>query len=357
MDNQMTTEEYTVTDEAPISSTAEVAPYFWEYELGNLVQAYPAVIFVIMGVIGNILVIAVLTRKSIYTSYNIFLLNLSVADLGVMLIGQVSRVIPRAFTGFDTGSYNRWICRTWFFANHSFATMSGWTLIAVTIERTIAVYLPLKAKEICTKKSAKWAIFAINIFSPVVYVHYFWTLDVIYEQRGNVSVLVRGCSIIQQSSKLGYYITVIRSATPFFCFSICNVMIISKLFVRQKIRKGLSSVANNDKKMRSLTVMLLTTNFAHLVCIAPMQIFYLIDKSDPFGRKITERWQAVVALRWAFALDLYYINHAINFFLYCISGSEFRAAAKALFADICRRVTTMTKRSETEGPIATLNVI
>ena len=80
--------------------------------------------------------------------------------------------------------------------------------------------------------------------------------------------------------------------------------------------------------------MLLTVSFAHLICISPMQIMYLIDKSDPFGWKMRHRWQALVALRWSFAIDIYYANHAINFILYCISGREFRQNLKNLLVKI-----------------------
>ena len=54
---------------------------------------------------------------------------------------------------------------------------------------------------------------------------------------------------------------------------------------------GQQQAGTNDGQMRSMTAMLLTVSFAHLICISPMQIMYLIDKSDPFGWKITERWQ------------------------------------------------------------------
>ena len=353
MQFQATTEEPISPDTMPASDTPKGTPFFWEYELALLVKAYGGVIIVIMGMIGNVLAIAVLAQKSMCSSTNIYLLNLSVADLGVMIIGQLGRVLPRAFTGFDTASYHPSVCKTWYFANHSFSTISGWTLVAVTIERTIVVYLPLRAKVLCTRQSAKWAILAINTLCTLIYLHYFWTLDAIYEQRGNVTVLVQGCSILRDHPQVGYYITtirpwqdfLIRSVMPFFCISMGNIMIIIKLCNNYKTRKILSS--NNagcaDTKMRSLTVMLLTINFAYLLCISPLQVMYLIDKSGPFVWKITERWQALVALRWAFAINVYYLNHAINFFLYCISGREFREAVKALFANRCCHQRGITK--------------
>ena len=152
---------------------------------------------------------------------------------------------------------------------------------------------------------------------------------------------------------------VVKSALSFFGLFICNIMILVRLCQMTHKRHDISSAnAKDTKVMRSLTFMLLTVNFFYLLCISPLQIMYLIDKSDPYGQGITQRWQAIAALRWAFAIDVYYLNHAINFILYCISGSEFRKALKMLFVKMCcgQKEQTGAASSKSGGETSMSNV-
>ena len=107
---------------------------------------------------------------------------------------------------------------------------------------------------------------------------------------------------------------------------ILNTLIIIKLTQQFSQKSELTGTKNDSdgESKNSVTAMLLAVSFAHLICVAPLQIMYLVDKSDPFGWKITEKWQAWVALRWSIAINVKYANHAVNFILYCISGKKFR---------------------------------
>ncbi len=236
------------------------------------------------------------------------------------------------------GSIDEWICSGWFFINHSAKTISGWTLVAVTVERTLLVYWPLHAKTITQKKGSFIVITAICFFCTVIYVHYFWSYGRKYEIIDDEIELTGYCSVKADRGILLYYMQnvrpwqdlLVRSVLPFCILLICNILIIVRLGHQHKTRKQNMKSTNEegnkrkDEKMKSITAMLLTVSFTHLVCIAPMQIMYVVDGSDPFGWTITQRWQAVVALRWGFAIAIYYLNHAINCVLYILSSSEFR---------------------------------
>ncbi len=242
------------------------------------------------------------------------------------------------FILFFAASISPWICKSWFFINHSAKTVSGWTLVAVTFERTLLVYWPLKAKDFTNRRLSFVVISAICFLCSIVYIHYFWSYGRKYEIVSGKPTLIGFCSVNAKQPALSFYMEnirpwqdlLIRSAIPFFILLICNVLIIVRLAHQHKMKKAKmtsTDVEGNrrkEEKMRSVTAMLLTVSFTHLMCISPMQIMYVIDKSDPFGWTITERWQALVALRWGFAVAVYYLNHAINFILYVVSSSEFR---------------------------------
>lgn len=45
----------------------------------------------------------------------------------------------------------------------------------------------------------------------------------------------------------------------------------------------------------------------------------------------------MLLFRWAFAIVVYYANHAVNFLLYCVSGAQFRRHLLQLVHDVrCR---------------------
>ena len=130
---------------SPGSTDGDLRWRFWEYRLSMQLQAYIGPLIVLTGVVGNSLCIATLTFAKV-TSTAVFLINLAWADLTVTVVGQLCRVFPNTMFGFDTARYHPWICKIWFFLNHSAATISSWTLVAVSIERVIVVFLPFRVR-------------------------------------------------------------------------------------------------------------------------------------------------------------------------------------------------------------------
>ena len=249
-------------------------------------------------------------------------------------------------------SLSPWICSSWFFINHSAKTISGWTLVAVPMERTLLVYWPLKARTITARKYTFAVTVSICFFCSIIYIHYFGSYGRKYEVIDGEKVLTATCTVNAEGEVLSYYMTyirpyqdlLIRSAIPFLFLLVCNILIIARLAHQQKTKrakmKSTDEETNKRKEaqMKSITAMLLAISFTHLICIAPMQIMYIVDGSDPFGWTITEQWQAEVALRWGFAISVYYLNHAINCILYIVSSSEFRKDVLQLWIKVKKRM-------------------
>ena len=137
---------------------------------------------------------------------------------------------------------------------------------------------------------------------------------------------------------------IIRSAAPFAVLLTCNIIIISKLIRQQAIRQGLVS-ASTKNNTKSITVMLLTVSFVHLVCITPLQLLYLRDETGQIRGGINNEEEARKFLEWALAVVVYYLNHAINFILYCISGKDFRQDVKNLL----RKITANLQRTDSSS--------
>ena len=147
--------------------------------------------------------------------------------------------------------------------------------------------------------------------------------------------MVAPCKIATKQPALLYYFVnihvwqefMVRFLIPFSCLAICNTLIIFKLLQKNKERMDLkanSEVQSKDNSTNSLTAMLLTVSFCHLICVSPIRIMYFFTVSDPLGWLVRTHWQAKVVFWWIFTVILSNANHAINFLLYLVSGGQFQ---------------------------------
>ena len=209
------------------------------------------------------------------------------------------------------------------------------------------MYKPLHAKTICTKRNAYIIITLICLLGSAIYLHYFWTYGEREETQANGDITVKHCTVLADNEYLEYYMDkirptqdlIVRSALPFTFLLICNILIIVKVSRQYGKRRELTRTGIElERKQNRMTIMLLSISFMHLICITPMQVLYLFDKSDPFGRGVTSKRDAQVALRWAIAVEIYYFNSSINYLLYSFQMEEYRRVLKLMLGHICCRI-------------------
>ena len=103
--------------------------------------------------------------------------------------------------------------------------------------------------------------------------------------RGNETVKVAGCTIVQDNPDIVPYMTyvrpwqdfIVRSAGPFAVLLVCNCFIIGKLIQQAAKRSKMTGGgSDSDSDMKSITAMLLTVSFAHLVSIYIYRWCYLV---------------------------------------------------------------------------------
>jgi len=143
-----------------------------------------------------------------------------------------------------------------------------------------------------------------------------------------------------------WLVLVVVMAVPFLLILAFNCLIVNGLVKAQQARSRTASVptcstpaADTGRRrssagtaFRQTTLMCLAISFAFLVCIAP-SIVLLIGK--PYWKHRTN-----VMYRNAKAISnfLVFVNHSINFFLYCVAGQHFRRQLGAMFCRCRRRV-------------------
>ena len=245
--------------------------------------------------------------------------------------------------------------------------LSGtYIVMAMTFDRLVAVRWPLKAVTWCSMKRAK-VTSAIIILSCYVFrlPYILWT-DTVPPAK---------CAAFQgEQSKIElvyYYVNLLVGCYIPFCFLLaCNVTIIitlnrrgkyfekdrgsdsSNIATSQQTLENITTttarstgttmrkpeVSTTDKQQKSqlsLSIMLLMVSFTFLLFTSPLYIFYLIYAFRSYLD--SPETYAIFNLAMVNVYNIFQLNHCVNFYLYCLSGTKFRRDLKETMKNICSR--------------------
>jgi len=303
--------------------------------LQHFIWIYILPVVLLIGIIGNILSIIVLMRKAFReTTTGVYLPFTAIADIAFLTTGALE--IFEISGIFDAREYSLWTCRLYKVVHYTSGDVSIWLLVAFNFDRFIAVCFPLSKRRVCRWKRAATAAFTITFLSFGKNLHEFWTRGPEYTPSGE---LRRICG-----SQAAYHIFLdyvrpwlvlaLVMAIPFILILVFNCLIVRGLLRAQRVRAlSIPSIAASKSaspSFRQTTFMCLGISLAFLICVAP-SIVLLIGK--PYWK---HRTNATYKNAKAISNFLVFVNHSINFFLYCVTGERFRHELRAMLT--CQRV-------------------
>lgn len=312
---------------------------FPEYRMTKHLLLYIPPVLLIFGIFGNIVSFLILMRRSMRKlSTYVYLAVLSVTDTLILLIGLLPLWIGE-LTDLVMRDQSDWICKLTNVAGYTASDYSVWLIIAVTVERYIAVCHPLKAPTMCSRRRAVMVIILMLLTFLLLNIHFFWTVEVHTYTHNNDDYAYQ-CEGTANFTKLVQDIwpwvdAFLYSFLPFVVISVINSLIIHQVVQAHRSRSSLQSnidQRNNRVQETSLklTMMLLTISFAFLLTTLPMNIsligtaFYNRYSND---LRFTARFKLVRTITEL----LMYLNHSMNFYLYCATGQKFRQQLLLLF--------------------------
>ena len=198
---------------------------------------------------------------------------------------------------------------------------SSMLLVLMSIEKCFAVYLPLKAKTVCTVRTAKWATGIVG----VILVSY----DLVYLVGVESSITLSGHHICVFSVDYWVVLNTVDSTLysfgPFILMLTTNLAIAFK-FMRAKCNQNNSSESTEQALSKSATrgtSMVVTVSVTFLILTAPTAVNTVL-------------WSRIrlsdYPLYRAFMNLTQYLNHSINGVLYIIVGSRFRKELLKIFS-------------------------
>ena len=317
-------------------------------------------VLIVLGSIGNILSIVVLTRKSIRNSITPLLTFLAFSDILVLYTGLLRQWIQNTFD-YDIRHFSEIACKIHLWLVYTCLDLSAWIIMALTLDRVIATWWPFRARQLCTRTCAIKVVATVVLFLLIVNSHFLYGVANKTHTDGNGTVVkVKKCfpvhaGYIEFLQKVWTIMDLlIVCLIPFSVILVGNICIVAKLVRRQRRLSTINetsirrrSSARNSGSISSLTAMLLVLSTLFLITTLPTNVFiYLAEnywrhERDPETLSNQKLW-------WAIANMLMYTNNSVNFLLYCLSGSRFRKEARRLFC-ACHR-----EGPNTPGVLATV---
>ncbi|CAH1784826.1 unnamed protein product [Owenia fusiformis] len=300
-----------------------------------------------LGTIGNLLSIAVLLRKRMRKfSTSLFLVLLALSDLVHLHSGLLRSVISYSTnaTYVSHVEVTQAGCKVHYFFTYFSVHYSAWVLVAVSVERTIAVWMPFRVKQLCSRKSSAITLFIVGILLTAANLHFFWTAGIIPAPRKRNSTI---CNLSGNQYKVfwrqywPWIDATLRSYLPFTLIVLSNSLIIAKILQTRRQRKLLTSrTCNHSNGITSMTAMLIGISIGYIITTSPISVFFAYVNYIMYHHgKIPDQFVGSFQLAYAVCMMLHYCNNAVNFLLYCVTGPRFRKELIVMFC--CLRTSTL----------------
>ncbi|CAG5132580.1 unnamed protein product, partial [Candidula unifasciata] len=195
---------------------------------------------------------------------------------------------------------------------------ANWVVVAMTTERFLAVWFPLRVGRMYTRRKAILTLASLACITAAVYFFFFWSWTEYYEEGyGYWCEMKHGYTIFITESF--YWIDgVYYAILPCLLILVGNTLIITNIKRATKIQRHLTNSfdqgGRKTRDQRQITVMLVVVSVIFLLLIMPSAIFYIIKPSWNYQQHSYEHVKYLFTTRFIHVLAD--ANHAVNFYLY-----------------------------------------
>ena len=301
-------------------------------------------VLLVCGTVGNVMTIVVMRGMRAgqsSASMAVYFIALAVSDQVLLLTGGLHHWVLDMFD-VSLRSVNDVLCKVLIFSVYCSSMTSAWVLVAMTTHRMTSVVWPHLTGAISSGRTSLIVVVCIVSFMAALNSHELFAYSVSsFTVNPYNNGTERICHFFNHPNlSLRYFEysvfpwvdMTISSILPFCLLLVDNTLLIRKVaqsvsFARKMTSGGSSKhVMSREKKASSMTIMVTVASIAFLVLTLPVipmnyahYAFFLTGDSVDAARG---------ALGVTIATLLYYCNSAINFYLYCLSGTKFRNELK-----------------------------
>ena len=302
-------------------SNVKMFTEYIEFKVAEFINDYYLYLLCGIGIPGNIACIVTLVFMRPLMSSTIYMLCLAIIDTVAIIL----KMVYFQLTAHDLQMGARG-CQLIFLFGTVSQQLSNWILVAMTLERFIAIWFPFKVKTFCNKRNAIISIVFMLVFFVLANLQFVFTFDEVYDP-----FVKYDCRPKEEHAKFVQYVWywidgVMYAFLPITLIIVFNGLIIHAVRKSGKEQRDLTNRAiNMSEKLtqqRQLTVMLLTISLVFVLLILPNCIFFIVRTYWSWRETMQGIAQYYLVYQTVFLLSD--LNHAVNFYLYCLSGRKFR---------------------------------
>jgi hypothetical protein len=230
------------------------------------------------------------------------------------------------------------------FFTYYFINLSPTLLVAVSVQRYLAIAKHHYSKRHCTVKNAYIIIGLICLFSIFIQLHWgiFYELELIPKNSSagllNHTIIYRRvCNVSSnyggylwfRSYMIGYIQWFFFTLCPFVTMLILNSLILRVIASARRIQQRINQKNQRKKtKQRNMTIMLLSVSCVFLLLTAPASTFMA------FGNLFKDFHKPKYQSLWTMFSLIYYANTAANFLLYFLTADVFRQELRVMILSL-----------------------
>ncbi|KAK7501804.1 hypothetical protein BaRGS_00006890 [Batillaria attramentaria] len=283
-----------------------------------------------LGIVGNVLAFCVLISSKTKSTTYVYMSSLCVSDTMVQIANILFFV--HKFPGHET-------------LKVSMSLYDVLVMVTMTIERYLAICFPLSAGRWLTLSRARLLVVLEAVLVAGLDVQHMFLRGMRYNEVANQYYCqpMPGPTEFYAHKIWPWIDSVIYCYGPLACLIIFNILILRQVKSSRAFQSKMAGTEAADKAQGSsskmsdaelqVTRMLLLVTSTFLVCVGPMAFIIVAERYFWFP-STPQEFATRYFVRTIFN-NLDYTNHALNFFLYCVSGRRFRQELVDTFSFLC----------------------
>ena len=291
----------------------------------------------LLGLLGNVLSIVILSRPQMKSSVNCILMGLASFDTVLIITSILMFGFPAVYTYTQHSLF-----RFYFFEIFPYITPiiypvgmiaqtgSVYLTLAVSMERYVAVCLPLRARSMCTFGRARRLVFGVGMFALLYNLPRFWEVTwrtKFYEEVGDNVTDVVSTPMRDDPTYISVYITwlyiIMMNFLPFVSLAAFNLLIYNQVRRANSERAQLTRL---QQKEIGLATMLMVVVVVFFVCNVLALVVNILEVMSI----------NIIALN-NISNMLITLNSSVNFIIYCIFGDKFKRIFCKIFCPMISR--------------------
>ena len=317
-------------------------------KITNQLYLYIFVIVILCGLLGNFINTSVFSAKPLRKhSPNAFVLVLAISDSTYLINAFFHWLIALKCLQYQQSSvdilnHSDALCKLVLFFLDLSANYSSMITLFFTIERFIAVYKPMKVKQICTLRRTRILCLCLLIIivlwiAPYHFMIYGVSVDYGYGPYPE--------NKIGEWYYTGSFLYIIEKVTfrvvPVIIIATINVSIICKIATSGPI--GEETNRHRHDQNRQMTMLLILISVSYVILVLPLLTFYCLVYLYKSYIITVSGTNMEIARKWMEILNI--TGFAINFYLYSIGSNMFQEELRKTFSSFRSSSSGSTRRT------------